>query len=337
MTLFHVLTLLNVKRDNGIRVTRVADFGSGTSERGRAHASDDDASGHMKTLMEAVQAELSATITTSESVRGGDVSTAFRCDLADGSVVFVKTHTDPPSRFFTSEATSLEWLDEAGARVPKVMASSDEYPARLVLQWVQPGRSTREGDADFGRMLARLHQQSFPCFGRPDSLPTGSRGLPNAPSTSWQDHYGQQRLLPLVTIGLEDGSIPPETGRQLRIVAESLEAFAGPPEPPSLLHGDLWAGNRIVDAAGRSWMIDPASFGGHREFDLAMMRLFGGYGPDCFSSYQKEFPLADGWEDRVLLHQLAPLAVHAIKFGGHYVGALDDALETLLARTGLDH
>ncbi len=315
----------------------MGNLSSGISARGRAHVSEGGPSDHIEKLMQAVQAELPATITTSEPVRGGDVSTAFRCGLADGGVIFVKTHADPPRHFFTTEATSLEWLGEAGARVPKVMASSDEDPAHLVLHWIQPGRSTREGDAGFGRMLARLHQQSFPCFGRPDSRPTGSRSLPNAPSTSWQDHYGQQRLMPLVTIGLKDGSLPVETAHQLGVVAESLETFAGPPEPPSLLHGDLWAGNRIVDAAGRSWMIDPASFGGHREFDLAMMRLFGGYGPDCFSSYQNEFPLAHGWEDRVLLHQLAPLAVHAIKFGGHYVGALDDALETLFARTKLEH
>ncbi len=288
-------------------------------------------------LAGAVQIKLQASITTCKSVRGGDVSTAFRCDLDDGRVIFVKTHPDPPNHFFNTEAKSLEWLSEAGARVPKVLATSDDAPAHLVLDWVQSGRSTREGDADFGRMLAHLHQQPFPCFGRPDSRTTGSRGLPNAPSTSWQDHYGQQRLLPLVSIGLQSESLPAETARRLRIAAESLDAFVGPAEPPSLLHGDLWAGNRIVDSSGRSWMIDPSSFGGHREFDLAMMRLFGGYGPDCFSAYQNEFPLSEGWEDRVLLHQLAPLAVHAIKFGAHYVGALNDALETLFARANLSH
>ncbi len=335
--MFHVLTLSDVKREHRIRVKRVASLSVGKEPRRRARTNDDDPAALIGSLMMAVQAELSSTITTSESVRGGDVSTAFRCDLADGSVIFVKTHADPPKHFFTTEAKSLEWLGEAGARVPQVLLCSDDDPAHLVLRWVQSGRSTREGDADFGRMLARLHQQSFPCFGRPDSRPTGSRSLPNTPSISWEDHYGSQRLLPLVAIGLKDGSLPPETARLLRIVAESLTVFAGPPEPPALLHGDLWAGNRIVDAAGRSWMIDPASFGGHREFDLAMMRLFGGYGPDCFSAYQNEFPLADGWEDRVLLHQLAPLAVHAIKFGGHYGGALHDALQTLFNRAKLEH
>ncbi|MEX2625882.1 MAG: fructosamine kinase family protein, partial [Ilumatobacteraceae bacterium] len=103
----------------------------------------------------------------------------------------------------------------------------------------------------------------------------------------------------------------------------------GPEEAPARLHGDLWAGNRLVDRQGRSWLIDPAAHGGHREFDLAMMRLFGGYGQDCFAAYAETFPLADGWEARVPLHQLAPLVVHAIKFGGGYVAATARALDEL--------
>ena len=80
-------------------------------------------------------------------------------------------------------------------------------------------------------------------------------------------------------------------------------------------------------ATGVSWLIDPAAHGGHREFDLAMMALFGGFGDDCWRSYDHEFPLADGWRDRVPLHQLAPLVVHAVKFGGGYAAAVDRALD----------
>ena len=80
------------------------------------------------------------------------------------------------------------------------------------------------------------------------------------------------------------------------------------------------------DREGRSWLIDPAAHGGHREFDLAMMRLFGGFGPACFAAYEEAHPLAPGWEDRVALHQVAPLVVHAIKFGGGYVSAATEAI-----------
>ena len=77
---------------------------------------------------------------------------------------------------------------------------------------------------------------------------------------------------------------------------------------------------------GRNWLVDPAAHSSHREFDLAMMRLFGGFGADCFAAYEEDFPLGEGWQDRVALHQLAPLVVHAIKFGSGYPAAVDRAL-----------
>jgi fructosamine-3-kinase len=112
----------------------------------------------------------------------------------------------------------------------------------------------------------------------------------------------------------------------LEAVVACLTELAGPAEPPARLHGDLWAGNRLVDIDGSSWLIDPACFGGNREFDLAMMRLFGGFGPEAFASYAEVAPLAEGWEDRIPLHHLAPLAVHAVKFGGAYPARLARAL-----------
>ena len=129
--------------------------------------------------------------------------------------------------------------------------------------------------------------------------------------------------LPLARLA-RDGRALPGARRSPASSASTPTASAtvgGPAEPPARLHGDLWAGNRLVDADGRSWLIDPAAHGGHREFDLAMMRLFGGFGADCFAAYDEAHPLAPGWEERVPLHQIAPLVVHAIKFGGGYVDA----------------
>ena len=85
----------------------------------------------------------------------------------------------------------------------------------------------------------------------------------------------------------------------------------------------------MIASDGASWLIDPAAIGGHREFDLAMMRLFGGFGDACFAAYADAFPLSDGWAERVPLHQLAPLVVHAIKFGSSYVGPTLQALAAL--------
>ena len=119
--------------------------------------------------------------------------------------------------------------------------------------------------------------------------------------------------------------LPADVIADVESIAARLDRLGGSMEPPARLHGDLWARNRMIGSGGRSWLIDPASHGGHREFDLAMMRLFGGYGPECFSAYAEATPLADGWPERVELHQLAPLAVHAIKFGGGYIAATANA------------
>ncbi|MCP3856856.1 MAG: phosphotransferase [Actinomycetia bacterium] len=259
---------------------------------------------------------------------GGDVADSYRVTLTDGPTVFAKTHAAAPPGFFVTEAKGLAWLRDAHAvPVPEVMAVSDD-PAVLVLGWIEPGDRHSTTEADFGRGLAALHQAGASCFGREDRRTTGSRGLPNEPCDSWADFYASNRLLPLARLARDSGSLPESTVLDLEAVAGRLDRF-GSAEPPARLHGDLWAGNRVVGEGGVSWLLDPAAHGGHREFDLAMMRLFGGFGPGCFEAYHEAYPLAVGWESRVPLHQLAPLAVHAIKFGGPFADATARALDAL--------
>jgi fructosamine-3-kinase len=202
----------------------------------------------------------------------------------------------------------------------------------LVLEWIEEDRQALPDEVAFGRALAALHAAGAPSFGRDDRRTTGSRGLPNEPCASWAEFYASQRLLPLARLMRDArhlGQAAARLSTRLETVAGRVVDLAGDPEPPARLHGDLWAGNRVVDRDCRSWLIDPACFGGHREFDLAMMRLFGGYEADAFAAYAEVAPLAEGWQERVPLHQLAPLAVHAIKFGGSYGPALEQALGAL--------
>lgn len=283
-------------------------------------------------LSAAVSRALADDVVGLDAVHGGDVAESFRARCASGRVVFAKTHRDPPPGFFATEATGLTWLGDAGAiAVPEVLAVIDDPPA-LVLEWIEPGAATAATEAEMGRALAALHRAGAPCFGREDRRTTGSRGLPNEPYGTWVEAYAANRLRPLARLAHDVGALPPRALRALEHVADRLGELGGPPEPPARLHGDLWAGNRLIGAGGVNWLIDPAAHGGHREFDLAMMRLFGGFGPACFDAYAESFPLAEGWEARVPLHQLAPLAVHAIKFGGHYVGATERALAAVLVR-----
>ncbi len=265
---------------------------------------------------------------------GGDVAESYCCELEDGTTVFAKTHRSPPPGFFTTEAAGLRWLREPGAvPVPEVIAVSDGddgAPPALVLEWIDEGPSHGRTDEQLGRALARLHRAGAPSFGREDRRTTGSRALPNDPYDTWVEFFAADRLEPLVRLARDADALPERTLADLGTVIDRLPELGGAPEPPARLHGDLWAGNRLVDRRGWSWLIDPAAHGGHREFDLAMMRLFGGFGAACFAAYDDEFPLADGWRERVPLHQLAPLVVHAIKFGGPYPAATERALASLL-------
>lgn len=283
---------------------------------------------------EALRARLeemtAAAVGTVAPVGGGDFATAFRVMLADGRVVFAKTHPNPPPGFFSTEAAGLRWLAESGAlRVPEVIGVADDAPACLVMAWVDEGSRHAVDEAGFGRSLAALHAAGAPAFGRADSRTTGSLALPNDAADTWVDFYAERRLRPLAAIAAERGALRADSIDRLLGVAADPGRWGAADEPPARLHGDLWAGNRIVDRDGRSWLIDPAAHGGHREFDLAMMRLFGGFGTEAFDAYDEVAPLQPGWEARVDLHQLAPLVVHAIKFGGGYAAAVESALDRL--------
>jgi fructosamine-3-kinase len=287
------------------------------------------------TLIAALESALGVAVVGGRPAHGGDVAQAYQVEVADGRLVFAKTHRDPPPGFFVTEAAGLRWLAQAGAvAVPEVLAVTDGGGpggggpvALLALEWIEEGSPGPTTEPDLGRALAALHRAGAPCFGRVDRRSTGSRSLPNDPCDTWVEFYATRRLLPLAAMARRSQALDPGDCDRLEVVAARLGQLGGGAEPPCRLHGDLWAGNRLVDAEGRSWLIDPAAHGGHREFDLAMMQLFGGFGQVCFDAYAESFPLGDGWRERVQLHQLAPLVVHAVKFGGGYRQAVRAALD----------
>jgi fructosamine-3-kinase len=142
--------------------------------------------------------------------------------------------------------------------------------------------------------------------------------MPNTPAPDWPAFYVTCRIEPFLRLARDRGALDTAGAAIVEQAAARTAEVAGPPEPPSRIHGDLWRGNVLADRAGRPWVVDPAAHGGHRETDLAMMALFGGFGDRCFAAYGEAFPPAGGWRDRVPLHQLHPLLVHAALFGGGY-------------------
>jgi fructosamine-3-kinase len=266
---------------------------------------------------------------------GGDFAQSLSAEIVSaehgatveiGALIFVKTHENPPGNHFSTEARGLRWLKEAGSvAIPSVLGVSDD-PPYLALEWIDEGGRSAGSESTFGASLAALHQSPCACFGREDRRTTGSLGLPNEPCDSWAEFYSTQRLLPLARIASDRRALSESMTQRIESLAGRLDEFTECDVPPSRLHGDLWAGNRLVDRQGVNWLIDPACHGGHREFDLAMMQLFGGYGQRCFDVYKERFPLSAGWQERIQLHQLAPLITHAIKFGRSYVAPTDEAL-----------
>jgi fructosamine-3-kinase len=139
-------------------------------------------------------------------------------------------------------------------------------------------------------------------------------------------------VLPYLRRAVDDGTISPGEAAVVERVCERLADLAGPAEPPARLHGDLWSGNVLWGADGRAWLIDPAAHGGHRETDLAMLRLFGcPYLDRVLEAYAQAAPLADGWTARVPLHQLFPLLVHTVLFGRGYAEQALAAARTALS------
>ncbi|RMH38525.1 MAG: fructosamine kinase [Deltaproteobacteria bacterium] len=275
-------------------------------------------------VADAVARRLGAAVVGARPVGGGDINDAYAVDLADGRRVFVKVNARAPDDLFAAEAHGLAWLAEAAAlRVPKVLAIG---PAFLVLEYLAPGRRARDYDEQFGRGLAALHRFGAPQFGLDRDNYIGRLPQANAPCADWAEFYRSRRLVPQVRRAADAGWIGGSLRASLDRLCDRIDVAVGPAEPPARLHGDLWSGNAHVGPAGEPCLIDPAAYGGHREVDLAMMQLFGGFGARVFDAYAEAYPLAPDWRDRMPLYQLYFLLVHVNLFGAGYVPQVEAAL-----------
>ncbi len=275
-------------------------------------------------------------------VSGGSINDAYAAELAGGARAFVKTRADAQPGEFETEAAGLAWLAEGGVPVPEVLAVRSEPPL-LALEWVEPGSLGGDGAEEFGRGLAALHALGAPAHGWiPGGEEAGVEGgagiqrlgslaLEVRPGEDWASVYAEQRLLPLARRCRDAGTLGSGGADAVEAVCDRMTELAGPAEPPARLHGDLWGGNVLADSAGNAWLIDPSAHGGHREMDLAMLRLFGSPGGErVFAAYEEAAPLADGAAERVGLWQLQPLLVHAALFGGSYGASAEHEARRLI-------
>lgn len=271
----------------------------------------------MNPALRARLGEVLGRIETVRALLGRDINDAYAVE-AGGETLFVKTRADAPSDMYEVEARGLRFLEAGALRVPRVVAVD---PAFLVLEYLPPTSSSADFDEVLGRGLAALHQASPAGFGLDHDNYVGSLPQRNTPCATWAEFYWERRLRPL------SRELPSALRHRFDSLAEILPECVGPAEPPARLHGDLWGGN--VHRAGEPVLIDPAVYGGHREIDLAMMRLFGGFSARVFAAYDEAHPLAHEHERRVPLYQLYPLLVHVGIFGASYLPAVSRALDEL--------
>ena len=274
-----------------------------------------------------IERALGSAIRSHRAVAGGDICRAYRVVLDDQRHLFVKTRAEAPEQMFPTEARGLSWLAETGAlRVPKVVASGANF---LALEFLESAPQKSDFDEVLGRGLARMHRFQPEPPGLPFDNFIGPLPQPNTPCEDWFEFYARRRLQPRVEEAVQSGKGPRDWLRKFGDLYQALPDII-PDEPCSRLHGDLWGGNLLVGPSGEPCLIDPAVYSGHREVDLAMMKLFGGFSPKVFESYNESYPLQSGYRERVDLYQLYPLLVHVNLFGGGYVSSVEKALSRYL-------
>jgi len=276
------------------------------------------------------EALLGLGVVSTTPVAGGDICTATRLRMTDGRNAVIKTRPQAPAGFFRREAEGLRWLGEAGgAPVPDVLAVDDDC---LIVEWIEPVRPSAEAAAEFGRSLAQTHRAGAETYGAGHDGFIGLAPLPNRPLDTWAEFYASRRVMPYVRAAVDRAALNSDDAAAIEQAMRRIHDLAGPEEGPARIHGDLWSGNVVWGAESRVWLIDPAAHGGHRETDLAMLSLFGiPHLQLVLDAYDDAAPLAEGWRDRVALHQLHPLLVHAVLFGGSYGVRAAAAARTLLA------
>ncbi len=251
---------------------------------------------------------------------GGCISDARKLTFASGKIAVLKSGAQNAD-MFSKEANGLAELAKADAlRIPRVLLAEKQF---LLIEYIEQGHRPNDFFEDFGRKFADLHRFAADAFGFYENNYIGATLQENLPSgeesQNWTAFYLNKRLLFQLQLAEQRGFSTPEMRRGFQNLESRLaEILSGGEEPPALLHGDLWSGNFLVDSDGSPCLIDPAVYYGHREADLAMTKLFGGFGAAFYEAYQERYPLTPGYEYREDVYKLYHVMNHLNLFGGGY-------------------
>jgi protein-ribulosamine 3-kinase len=258
---------------------------------------------------------------------GGSINHAYRLETDTGDFFMKYNRASAYPGMFEQEAGGLALLHGAGEiRVPEVIAHGDDGTHTFILlEYLDPAGKTNNFWEDFGRKLAALHRHTTNTFGLDHDNYIGSLKQYNDRYDKWTDFFRDQRLLVQMEMAASKGLLPSRTKQAFeRLFIRLDELFQE--EPPSLIHGDLWSGNYMVDEQGEACIIDPAVYFGFREMDIGMSRLFGVFGSGFYDAYHEAWPMESGWRERIEICNLYPLMVHVNLFGSGYLGSVESIL-----------
>jgi len=268
-----------------------------------------------------IEEKLGIKIKSLTSLSGGCISDAYKITMLDGSTYFLKYNPSASNDMFIKEANGLAELSKAKAtRIPEVLSFDEDY---ILLEYIPTGNRRKNFFEEFGRSFAQMHKFTSEYFGFYEDNYIGSNPQKNIPDkkekTSWVSFYFNKRILFQLQLAEKLGNSTDALRKGISKLENIIEGIIGDTkEKPSLLHGDLWGGNYMVDENGDAVLIDPAVYYGQRETDLGMTKLFGGFSAEFYKAYNETFPLEDGYDYRENIYKLYHLLNHLNLFGGGY-------------------
>lgn len=272
-------------------------------------------------LLKNIESIINEKIVNSSSVSGGCISDSQIITTGSGNKYFLKINFDQPPDMFKTESNGLNEIKKANAiRIPEVVSVDSNY---ILLECIESGPRMNNFFEDFGRKFAQLHKYNSDKFGFYENNYIGSTPQKNIPDmneeTNWIEFYFNKRILYQYQLAKKNGYADSTlTSLIMKLENEISDILKSSDENPCILHGDLWRGNFIVDDFGQACLIDPAVYYGHREADLAMTKLFGGFSSEFYNAYNEYYPLHEGYEYRENIYKLYHVLNHLNLFGTSY-------------------
>ncbi len=279
-----------------------------------------------KIVAEGIEAHLGERMLSVHPLGGGCIGEVYRAELEEGTPLVAKVDREGESHL-EREAYMLRYLrQKSELPVPKVYHGSKKL---LLMQFIEgSSRFTEGAERHAAELLARLHDITADSYGHERDTLIGGLNQPNPPTDDWVEFFREHRLLHLANVTHEGGRLPAEDLLRVERLSEKLDELIENPNPPALIHGDVWSANVLARGDRITAFLDPAIYYADPEIELAFISLFDSFGRTFLHRYQEIRPIRDGFlEVRRDLYNLYPLLVHTYYFGGGYLGSVRNTLD----------